>query len=313
MNTPPIHLALALLDELPEAVAVLDARREGLPVVLANAALERLAGRPRQELCRLGLAGLLGAPADAERVLEVAGLLKRGEWVTLRLEPSTGVAVELRLQPLHDAGGVVTHYVGFHTPADPATPAPEQVPIGTDPVSEPRPPVQRDDRLTGLRHVEFFHELFRRDFGIARREGRALTLFVIDIDALGAYNDTFGRQAGDSVIRRVGRALALGLRRASDLVARVEGGQFVALSTGMAAEHARFHGEMLAARIRELHMHHPRSPVAKIITVSMGLCHRLPGPADSADELLKAARAALETARATGRNRVTADLPSSDD
>ena len=309
MSSLPLQLTLALLEELPEAVAVLDARRDGLPVILANAALARLCGRPRLELCQLGLAGLMGVAADAPRVLELAELLKRGEWVTLRLAAPGGApgaaALELRFQPLRDGGGTVTHVLGFHAPADGVQPA-GPTPAGTEAVPEPRPPVQRDDRLTGLRHAEFFHELFRRDFAIAQREGRTLSLFVVDIDALGVYNDTFGRQAGDSVIRRVARALVGGLRRASDLVARVEAGRFLALSTGMEAEQARRHGEALAARVRELHMHHPHSSVARIVTVSVGVAHALPAPQATPEQLLKAAGEALAAARAAGRNRVAA-------
>jgi diguanylate cyclase (GGDEF)-like protein len=314
----PTNLTLALLDELPEAIAVLDARSAGFPVVLANGALEQLLGRPRLELCRLGLAGLLGEAQNAPKVAEVAELLKRGESMTLRVHPADArgatVVMDLRFQPLRDAAGLVTHYVGFHLlvitlPVSVRTTA---APGGAETVPVVRPPLQRDDRLTGLLHIDFFHELFRRDFAIAQREGRAVTLFVADIDALGRYNTTFGRQAGDSAIRRVGRALTAALRRASDLVTRVEGGRFLGVSTGLDAEHARLHGETLAARVRELHMHHPHSPVARVVTISVGVAQLVPGPRTSPEVLLTAGLRALETARAEGRNRVAAEAPLAD-
>jgi diguanylate cyclase (GGDEF)-like protein len=313
----PSNLTLALLDELPEALAVLDARSAGFPVVLANGALEQLLGRPRLELCRLGLAGLLGEAEEAPRVAEVAELLKRGEAMTLRVHPADSrgatVVIDLRFQPLRDPAGLVTHYVGFHLLVItlPVSVRPT-VPPGAETAPVVRPPLQRDDRLTGLLHVDFFHELYRRDFAIAQREGRALTLFVADIDALGRYNGTFGRQAGDSVIKRVGRALTAALRRASDLVTRVEGGRFLGLSTGLDAEHARLHGETLAARVRELHMHHPHSPVARVVTISVGVAQLVPGPRTSPEVLLTAGLKALETARAEGRNRVAAEAPLAD-
>jgi diguanylate cyclase (GGDEF)-like protein len=300
--TLPESLTLVLLDQLPEAIAVVDVRREGLPVVLANQALEQLRGRSRDEIVRLGLGGLLGEAEGGPRTTEVGAALARGEPLSLRVAidgPRGPVSAEIRFEPLRDAAGAVTHFVGFHV----------QLPGAPPREAEPatRPPLPREDRLTGLRHIEFFHELYRRDFAIAQREGRALTVFLIDIDALGLYNETFGRQAGDSVIRRVGRALSSALRRASDLVARVEGGRFIGFSVGMDAVQVRRHGETLAARVRELHMHHPHSPVARIVTVSVGAGHLVPTPTATPEPLLESAQRALELAREAGRNRVAID------
>jgi diguanylate cyclase (GGDEF)-like protein len=305
VSSLPPTLQLALLDRLPEAIAVIDVRQPGFPVVLANGALQQLRGRGREELCALDLAGLLGEAEGAARIAELAGHIARGESVTVRMaNPSTtqgSGSVDVRFEPLRDAAGVVSHYVSFHQLV--------AEPPGAEPAPIVRSPLPRDDRLTGLRHSEFFHELFRRDFAIAQREGRALTLFVADIDALGRYNDTFGRQAGDSVIRRVGRTLSTSMRRASDLVARIEGGRFVGLSTGMDLAQALRHGETLAARVRELHMHHPHSTVARVVTVSVGVTHLQPGPQSTPEQLLKAGYRALDLARAAGRNRVASEDP----
>jgi diguanylate cyclase (GGDEF)-like protein len=300
--TLPGSLTLALLDQLPEAIAVLNARGAGLPVVLANQTLSQLRGKSREEIVRLGLAGLLGEADGGPRNLEIGAVLARGEPLAVRVAfdgPRGPVSAEIRFEPLRDATGSVTHFVCFHT----------QLPGPPPRESEPaiRPPLPREDRLTGLRHIEYFHELYRRDFAIAQREGRALTVYLCDIDALGIYNETFGRQAGDSVIRRVGRALSSALRRASDLVSRIEGGRFVGFSVGMDAQQVRRHGETLAARVRELHMHHPHSPVARIVTVSVGAGHLVPTPAATPEQLLKSAERALELARAAGRNRIAID------
>jgi diguanylate cyclase (GGDEF)-like protein len=298
----PESLTLALLDQLPEAIAVVDVRREGLPVVLANHPLAQLRGATREQIAQLGLAGLLGEPGGGPRTLEVGAVLARCEPLAVRvgIDGSRGlISAEIRFEPLRDGTGAVTHFVCFHT----------QLPGAPPREAEPatRPPLPREDRLTGLRHIEYFHELFRRDFAIAQREGRALTVYLCDIDALGVYNETFGRQAGDSVIRRVGRALSSALRRASDLVARVEGGRFVGFSVGMEAAQVRRHGETLAARVRELHMHHPHSPVARIVTVSVGAGHLVPAPTPTPEQLLKAAQRALDLAREGGRNRVAVE------
>jgi diguanylate cyclase (GGDEF)-like protein len=294
----PQELVLALLEELPEGIAVLDARQPGLPVAFVNRAYERLSGRTRDLVVGGGVETLLRDAEDALAAGELAALLGRGETVTLRTRAEQGVGAalaEVRFQPLRDGSGEITHFVSYHH----ALAADHEA--GTTPRL-----IAREDRLTGLCHADYFHEVYGRDFAIASREGRALTLFLVDIDALGIYNDTFGPQAGDSVIRRVARALFAALRRGSDLVARLGGGRFVAFATGMTAEQAHRHAETLAARVRELHVHHPRSRVARFVTVSIGVATSVPMPGTSPQSLLELATDALGAARAEGRNRVVA-------
>lgn len=299
MGLPP-ELVLALLEELPEGIVVLDAQSPSLAVTFVNRAFAALRAEPADALAKLEFATLVQDAEDAVDVAELRGRLARGEHVALRLRaerPGSGPrAVEARFQPLRDPAGQITHFVGFHR----LLPAPGEA------VTTEARPIQREDRLTGLAHADYFRELYRRDFSIASREGRALTLFMVDIDALGVYNDTFGNQAGDSVIRRVGRTLLSALRRGSDLVARLEGGRFVAFAAGMTVDQSQKHGETLAARIRELHVHHPRSRIARFVTVSVGVATGIPSPGARPDTLLDAAQRALEAARTEGRNRVVA-------
>jgi diguanylate cyclase (GGDEF)-like protein len=290
------EVALALLDELPEGVAVVDAGAPSWPVVYVNRTLAALRGDTPETLRQMDFAALV---RDAEDYADVAALqsaLARGEHVRFRARTgATGGApavLDVRLQPLRDPDGTLRHVAAFHQAH------------GADAHVADARPLLREDRLTGLCHGDWFRELYKRDFAIASREGRLLTLFLVDIDALGAYNDTFGHQAGDSVVRRVGRTLLSALRRGSDLVARLEGGRFVGFSTGMTHEQAVRHAETLAARIRELHVHHPRSRVARFVTVSVGVSTGVPSPGMRSDTLLEAATSALESARADGRNRV---------
>ncbi len=321
-----LETALALLEELPEGIALVDARQGTLPVVLANRSFAVLLGRTGGQLAGLPLAELLPA-GERDRAGELAALLARGEAVTWRVAGGPSGAVgdapapaggltELQFRPLRSAGGELTHYLAVHRPgAPPAAAVAEAVEVteavevaevagAAAPAAPETRPLPREDRLTGLAHAEYFHELYQRDFSIAQREGRSLAIFLVDMDGLETYNTTFGRQSGDSALRRVGRAVMSGMRRASDLIARVEGGRFIGLSAGLTAEQARRHGETLAARVRELHMHHPRSPVARFVTVSVGVAQCVPTPQSTPDGLLQAAQQALTEARAAGRNRV---------
>jgi diguanylate cyclase (GGDEF)-like protein len=299
----PSGLAVALLESLPRGVVVIDAVGADRPVVYANAAFLARTGHTPEALVNRPLAGLIPASAAADRVAWQAAL-DRGEMVTVRLATAQGAEIELDVCPLRGAAPTPTHYVAIER-ISPAAPAPAPAAPGAESRAVPR-----EDRLTGLCHHDWFSELFRRDFAVAAREGNRLAFFVIDVDALGAYNDTFGKQAGDSVIRRVGRALLSSLRRAGDVLAREEGGRYVALTPGASPDQARRHAETLAARVRELYIHHPRSGVAKFVTVTIGVASVTVEPGQTPELLRAAALGALGRARAEGRNRIVAvELP----
>lgn len=87
----------------------------------------------------------------------------------------------------------------------------------------------RKDELTGLYNRRGFLALADRQLKLARRAGRSLLLFFIDLDGLKEINDVFGHTEGDAALRWTGRALHATFRD-SDVVARFGGDEFAALA-----------------------------------------------------------------------------------
>jgi diguanylate cyclase (GGDEF)-like protein len=143
----------------------------------------------------------------------------------------------------------------------------------------------------------------KRDWAVAQREKRSIAVFAIDIDALDLYNTTFGRAAGDSTIRRVSHVVSACLRRSSDVTARVDGGSLLAFAPGLTHEAALRLGQLMAERVRELRIHHPRSGVLRYISVSVGVCAAVPELEESCAVLLQRAQAQLQQAKLAGRNQ----------
>jgi diguanylate cyclase (GGDEF)-like protein len=211
---------------------------------------------------------------------------------------------EMTVLPLLDADGRVTHFAGHHRDAgerlriDPR--------LTRDSLSgshQPTTMVIRDDRLTGLFTLPYLEELLKRDWSIAQRDKRSIALFAIDIDALDLYNATFGRAAGDFTIRRVAHVVSGCLRRSSDVTARVDGGSLIAFAPGLANEQALSIGQLMAERVRDLRIHHPRSAVLRYVSVSVGVCAAVPGPDDSPTTLLQKSQQQLQVAKQSGRNQ----------
>lgn len=128
--------------------------------------------------------------------------------------------------------------------------------------------LSRDDPVTGLLNGRAFREVLEHDWAVASREKSTLSLVVFTLDDFDAYIDVFGRHAADSCMRRVGRAVRRCLRRASDVVGRLDGAELVVLSHASDEAGVREFASRISSAIRELGLHHPRSTVSRFVTVS---------------------------------------------
>ena len=149
-------------------------------------------------------------------------------------------------------------------------------------------------------------EVLRRDWSIAQRDARTLTVMHIDIDGCRDYLEVFGRSATDNVLRQVGRTIASAMRRTSDIVARLASDEFLLLGVSMEEARAREHAEHIAGRVRALAIHHPRSRTGRYLTVSVGVVTAVPPRDRGSEALLEAARRALSSAKERGGNSVVA-------
>ena len=130
--------------------------------------------------------------------------------------------------------------------------------------------LSRDDPVTGLLNGNAFREVLEHDWAVAAREKSALALVVFTLDDFGAYFDVFGRHASDSCLRRVGQAIRRCLRRASDVVARLDGDKLVVLSHASTEQSVNEFAARISTAVRELGLHHPRSSAGRFVTVSFG-------------------------------------------
>jgi diguanylate cyclase (GGDEF)-like protein len=159
------------------------------------------------------------------------------------------------------------------------------------------------DALTGLHNRRFLEDAVARETARSQREGTALTLALLDIDHFKGINDTHGHDGGDAVLRALGAVLRA-TTRASDIVGRFGGEEFMLLLPGVEidAALARLNGVLEAVRAM-------RAPlpdgVLDTVTASIGVA-TMPLHAVTSEGLLAAADAALYRAKREGRNRVIA-------
>lgn len=158
------------------------------------------------------------------------------------------------------------------------------------------------DHLTGLANRRRFERQLEREVGRVLRFGHPFSLLMIDIDNFKKLNDTYGHDAGDDAIRRIGRVLREGTR-GIDLAARIGGEEFAVLLVETAQSIGKEVAERLRAGIKALEI-----PSGAQVTASFGVAE-CPTDAQTASGILKAADVALYDAKRNGRDQVVAVQP----
>lgn len=163
------------------------------------------------------------------------------------------------------------------------------------------------DALTGLYNRRYLEETLEREVRRAVRAEQSLGVLMLDLDHFKSFNDTYGHEAGDTVLREMGSFLAKSIR-AEDVVCRFGGEEFVVILPTASLEAAHARGERIRAKLRDLTVLH-RGKSVGMLTVSVGVA-ALPTHGTSPQKLLEAADAALYRAKREGRDRVvSADPP----
>jgi diguanylate cyclase (GGDEF)-like protein len=130
---------------------------------------------------------------------------------------------------------------------------------------------------------------------------------MIDLDHFKAFNDTYGHDAGDAVLRETAAVLVNSVRT-EDFVCRFGGEEFVIILPTANLEAAQARAESLRLKMKELNVLHQGKSLG-MITISVGVA-ALPQHGKSPSELMAAADAAVYQAKRGGRDRfVTAFSP----
>jgi len=159
------------------------------------------------------------------------------------------------------------------------------------------------DGLTGAYNHRHFQESLQKELGRAERQGRPLTMLMLDIDDFKSINDRYGHPVGDAILQRVVTEIKAEVRGDVDLVARYGGEEFAVMlpetSTAAGAEVA----ERVRRRVDERLFRPPDSEDVLRVTVSIGLA-TYPNDAGAKKELIEKADAALYRAKRGGKNAI---------
>jgi diguanylate cyclase (GGDEF)-like protein len=159
------------------------------------------------------------------------------------------------------------------------------------------------DPLTNLYNRRFMMETLHREMVITSRSGEATSVMQIDIDNFKDFNDTFGHDVGDAVLRGVADEM-IGLFRESDVPCRSGGEEFTLILPRCSWETAHVRAVELQSRVAGMVIKVEDDQVApRPPTLSIGIATS-PEHGQLGDQLLRAADVAMYRAKTSGRNRI---------
>lgn len=159
------------------------------------------------------------------------------------------------------------------------------------------------DPLTGLYNRRHMEEMIAREELQAQRNQSSFGIVMIDVDHFKNFNDTFGHQAGDMMLREVGRFLQ-SHTRGVDIACRYGGEEFVVIMPGASTEMTLQRAEQLRSAFTGVHLEYRDKPLPQV-TLSLGIA-TFPTHGASWQAALRAADEALYAAKQQGRDRVVA-------
>jgi diguanylate cyclase (GGDEF)-like protein/PAS domain S-box-containing protein len=155
------------------------------------------------------------------------------------------------------------------------------------------------DPLTGLFNRRYLDDTLPRELNHARRKNSHISIAMLDIDNFKKFNDTFGHEAGDVILREIGHLFRENLRK-SDIACRYGGEEFVLVLLDSTYDDSRRKLDLIREQIKNLQIRYQEKLLGKI-TMSIGTVEAN-GNLMCAEELVAASDKALYAAKHEGRD-----------
>ena len=156
------------------------------------------------------------------------------------------------------------------------------------------------DPLTRLFNRRYLEEFTTKEIHRATRNGIPMGIIMIDVDYFKNFNDNYGHEAGDFVLKELSKYLEKKTRK-SDVVCRYGGEEFILILPDTSLKNTLLHGEKIKEEVKYLNLEYHQKSLQ--ITISLGVAC-FPKHGLQLEDLLNAADRALYLAKKQGRDRI---------
>ncbi|MEW4568703.1 GGDEF domain-containing protein [Tautonia sp. JC769] len=286
-----------LLDRLYDGVYFVDRNRT---ILYWNQAAERLSGYTSSEvvghpcqdniLCHTDCQGTFLCKTGCPLLRAIHEDEPTSARVFLKHRKGHRVAVDVSVMPIYDDDGENVGAVEIFRDASPV--------VALESAYRQMRELAEKDPLTGAINRRQAMEMLDQQIALRRESGIPFALIMTDIDHFKRVNDGFGHAGGDAALKAFEACLEA-KSRASDIVARIGGEEFLIILPDLDLEHAHRIAERLRKRVSRITF---AGQDALQLTASFGVVEAEPG--ESLDHLLARVDAALYRAKRLGRDRV---------
>lgn len=158
------------------------------------------------------------------------------------------------------------------------------------------------DSLTGLWNHGYFQYRLHEEISLTQENNQPVSVIMADIDNFKAYNDTYGHQKGDQILKQIARVLLISSRK-QDSIYRYGGEEFAILLPQTNKHETRLIAERIRIAVEKYDFQAAENPPDKKLTISIGIA-TLPNDALTKDTLLGYADKELYEAKHQGKNRI---------
>lgn len=159
------------------------------------------------------------------------------------------------------------------------------------------------DGLTEIPNRRRFDEILAWELVSPEERSTSLSLLIIDIDCFKAYNDYYGHQGGDHVLKEIAGTIYAAAKQDQGFAARYGGEEFVVVLSGLETQGTLEAAERLRLAVAGLGIEHRHAKAEGIVTISVGGYRLAPFDPMDAEELIRRADHCLYQAKEEGRNR----------
>lgn len=164
--------------------------------------------------------------------------------------------------------------------------------------------LSRMDGLTNIANRRYYDEFLAIEWKRCKRLGLPISLAIIDLDHFKLLNDTYGHQAGDDCLKKIGKVLNTYVKRPSDLCARYGGEEFSIVLGNTDLKQTKVLFTKLLDSIRSLNIPNEKSPTFPMLTASIGVATMYPNNENNESYLIRESDESLYFAKKNGRNQI---------
>lgn len=161
------------------------------------------------------------------------------------------------------------------------------------------------DGLTEMYNHRYFQEQMNANIAHSKRYGSGFSLIMVDIDFFKKFNDKYGHQSGDAVLRQVAQTIKKNIR-STDIACRYGGEEMTVILTNTGKEEAAIVAQKICEAVRNREFELATGDWTHV-TISLGVA-TMPENADSAQGMIEYADKCLYVAKENGRNQVVSSI-----